>query len=382
MRAWTLTFALMMGRCLLPLALAFTACGARVDDALASPDATDAGLPSVRLPAGCPRVPARKIGASALSTTVVETSLAPDSPAQHCGRGPAPGVCPNPGERFYGQDGNFEIRVPSYTSATDVVRDSVTGLEWQRLASKTRARSLDEARAMCESLTMDGGGFRLPTRIEAISLWNYGAPSPALDVFGAPLRGMWTSSVSALGNPWIVDGLATTVAKYPSATDPYAYIDIRCVRGTAPSGAATISADGDRVFDPSTGLEWQRETSDVPKMSLECGLAYCAAIGSDPARPFRVPTVKELSTIVVAGKSPSIDPSLFPDTAPEPFMTSTITLGTPGDGDIWVVDFGSLHATSSVHPGESWTNEEGTISPYVDMPPFGEVGTFHVRCVR
>ncbi len=289
-------------------------------------------------------------------------------------------MCPKEGEPFYGQDGNFEIRVPSYVAGPDVVRDSVTGLEWQRVVSKTRARSLDEARAVCESLTIDGGGFRLPTRIEAVSLWNYGDPSPVLDVFEPKLQFMWTSSVSALGNPWIVGGNAMTVAGIAGAMDPYSYTDIRCVRGTAPSGTPTISADGDRVFDPSTGLEWQRETKDVPKMSLQCGLAYCAAISSDPARPFRVPTVKELSTIVVAGRSPSIDAKLFPDTAPEPFMTSTITLGTPSDGDIWAIVFGAKHETSYVS-GDSWTNEEGTIAPYVDMSG-SAVGTYHVRCVR
>ena len=52
--------------------------------------------------------------------------------------------CPQPGEDFYGQDGNYSINPPSYTkldgqgydlpdSATEwvMVRDNVTGLIWE-----------------------------------------------------------------------------------------------------------------------------------------------------------------------------------------------------------------------------------------------------------
>lgn len=41
--------------------------------------------------------------------------------------------CPKPGERFYGQDGNYSINPMSYTKLNngEMVKDNVTGLIWE-----------------------------------------------------------------------------------------------------------------------------------------------------------------------------------------------------------------------------------------------------------
>ena len=41
--------------------------------------------------------------------------------------------CPGPSEPFFGQDGNYEIAVPSYTERDGTVKDSVTGRVWEKV---------------------------------------------------------------------------------------------------------------------------------------------------------------------------------------------------------------------------------------------------------
>jgi hypothetical protein len=65
-------------------------------------------------------------------------------------------TCPGPGQRFYGQDGNYSINPPSYTkldsngnalavsaSSWAMVRDNVTGLIWEVKKNKDGANDYD-----------------------------------------------------------------------------------------------------------------------------------------------------------------------------------------------------------------------------------------------
>lgn len=68
----------------------------------------------------------------------------PDTSQTKCYDNNGESPCPQPGEPFYGQDGNFTINPPSYTTldaggndlpddaaAWVMVRDNVTGLIWR-----------------------------------------------------------------------------------------------------------------------------------------------------------------------------------------------------------------------------------------------------------
>lgn len=85
--------------------------------------------------------------------------------------------CPEPGERFYGQDAQFNqwkarALVPGSGAATGTVFDEVTRLHWQQayLSGVTWL----QAQSYCAGLSLAGKSWRLPTPHELKSLINYG----------------------------------------------------------------------------------------------------------------------------------------------------------------------------------------------------------------
>lgn len=102
-----------------------------------------------------------------------------------------------------------------YTDLGDgTVRDEVTGLLWQKNAS-TRTYTYEEALAYSESL---GNGWRLPKRIELLSLFDYTRTSPAIDnsVFPTPSNFFVTSS------PWILTVTDPSRPRYAWVVNFYA----------------------------------------------------------------------------------------------------------------------------------------------------------------
>ena len=97
----------------------------------------------------------------------------------------------------------------SYTAGVDTVLDNVTKLTWQRFVSP-ESYTLEDARAYCAALPLEGAGWRLPTRIELQSIVDYSKahPGPAIDtvVFpNAPNDVFWCTSPTATGFGWAVD---------------------------------------------------------------------------------------------------------------------------------------------------------------------------------
>ena len=136
-----------------------------------------------------------------------------------------------------------------------------------------------------------------------------------------------------------------------------------------------VSADGLTVTDMITGLVWQREGSGArPGCSgtsqLTCSWSeaqtYCAGLTLSGLSDWRLPALKELSTIVEPNL-PSIDPTAFPGTPETTFWTSTQQdqLPTP---IVSVVDF------------------DGGSCGVITEPPalaiaLGLQFDYHVRCV-
>jgi len=79
-------------------------------------------------------------------------------------------------------DGYYKKGVtPDYSRANDVVTDHVTGLNWQDDPSaKSIKRTWEEALTYCSKLKLDGGGWRLPTRKELLSIAYYTGVSPSI----------------------------------------------------------------------------------------------------------------------------------------------------------------------------------------------------------
>jgi hypothetical protein len=115
----------------------------------------------------------------------------------------------------------------------------------------------------------------------------------------------------------------------------------RCVRfssagNSAPAGRY-VTASG-TVYDTMTKLTWQ-QTAPLTQYILTDARTYCADLGASlGGTAWRVPTMKELQTIVDDSRAnPSIDPMSFPSAPVEFFWSSSPVAGFLGGA--WVVDF-------------------------------------------
>lgn len=265
---------------------------------------------------------------------------------------------PNPGTLALPNPARFE-------PVGAVVRDMVTELVWSVAFSELV--TFDAARAFCASLDDGGtpggsttrsedgaGGFRLPTRIELVSLLDR-TRTPAVDerVFGSvPQDYFWTASPLP-GEPALRYSVYFGAGETSSGVTDQASAYTRCVRGGRRALAPRYEAEDDLVTDRATGLVWQRAASREP-LSLDTARRFCA--GSEPAGFFRLPSEKELQTLVTtsAAGAALIDDAAFPSTPAETFWTAVFD-PVPAMS----VDFAT---------GFALVNDAA--------------GTHHVRCVR
>jgi hypothetical protein len=124
----------------------------------------------------------------------------------------------------------------NYAVANGVARDETTRLEWLQ-AALADPLTHAEAEAACAATTQEGGGFRLPTRIELLSLVDYSPNGKGMNtsVFGVSSFGveLWSSTPDALApasRAWFV-----RFTNGESGTDSRGTMRaVRCVRGPAP----------------------------------------------------------------------------------------------------------------------------------------------------
>jgi hypothetical protein len=116
--------------------------------------------------------------------------------------------------------------------AAGVVVDTITKLEWQQKAEDVRL-SRSGAEAYCEALSISQGGFRLPSRIELLSLLDVTRSNPSLDAKAFPnaLVGRYWSASRYAGDAargWLVNfEFGTEIAlTAPEETEAL----VRCVR--------------------------------------------------------------------------------------------------------------------------------------------------------
>ncbi len=160
-------------------------------------------------------------------------------------------------------DGFYQAGVtPSYSRSGDVVTDHITGLEWQDDAetgsvtmqwltdenydicandtsdpacydtsSDTEDPSDDTATEYCNALSLDGGGWRLPTVVELQSIVVDGAYNPSIDTtvfenYASDYYWSSTTRANSTYNAWIVNFNSGYAYRYSKDTNPY----VRCVR--------------------------------------------------------------------------------------------------------------------------------------------------------
>jgi hypothetical protein len=222
----------------------------------------------------------------------------------------------------------------SYTANADgTVTDAVTGLTWEG-AVDGKAYMEDEAVAHCAA---KGGGWRLPTRLELVSLVDYSvaSPRPTINPIFAdtPTTTFWTASAyhGDVGDDWYV-GFDAGYSDYGIQNQSDS---VRCVRAGAPPRCFVSryqpQPDG-TVLDQATGLVWQQRL-DPGSYDWSGAQAFCAGLGAG----WRVPSLTEIQTIIDDHREyPAVDPAAFPDTPSVDFWTSS----PKADGSsYWYVDF-------------------------------------------
>jgi formylglycine-generating enzyme required for sulfatase activity len=301
--------------------------------------------------AAAPDAPAAADAAGlAEASAAISDTAAPFDAATACGEGSSGSAWAGwpmvePRARAYDQD-------PS----AGVVVDRTTSLMWQRRAAPDLLEWAD-AQAYCRCLALAGHrDWRLPTRIELLTIVDYTRQDPSIDgaVFpDTPVTWFWTAS---------------TVANAPVAAWYLSFMDgnthegekttsygVRCVRQPVPA-RQPYRLSADTVTDPNTGLTWQRAV-DPTKRDWEGARAHCAG-SSLAGGGWRLPTMAELQTLIDEGTTePAIDGAAFPDTPAEGFWAATPLADMPPY--YWFVHFerGVAYNSMSLHE-------------------------YHVRCVR
>jgi Protein of unknown function (DUF1566) len=109
---------------------------------------------------------------------------------------------------------------------------------------------------------------------------------------------------------------------------------VRPAIADAPPGRYAIAAG--EVTDTQTGLIWQQGMSAAAGATWADAPAYCSTLALN-GHVWRLPSLRELQTLVDETKTPAIDLTAFPGTPTTYFWTSDAFTGNPGNA--WVVDF-------------------------------------------
>ncbi len=257
-------------------------------------------------------------------------------------------------------DGYYHAgRARSYSRRGDVVIDNATGLEWQDDVDSVEKPWVteenyndgnysdtlgDTATTYCSDFSLDGGGWRLPTIQEILTLVDRRKtyPSATEEVFrhisSSRLSMYWSATNACLDSfrAWYVNfgqGVSVYFNKNKS-------LYVRCVRGERlePSGLSRDD-ETDIVTDNGTGLQWQ-DDGDVEIMThlWTAAIVWCedhVTLGGYD--DWRLPNINELHSIVdYSQNSPAVSDT-FDHTASSWYWSST-SKATYAD-NAWYVKF-------------------------------------------
>jgi hypothetical protein len=248
----------------------------------------------------------------------------PDTGQTKCYNNTVEIPCPQPGEPFYGQDGNYTINPPSYTDlGNGIVRDNVTGLQWQQ-AKAPGAYNWEQAEEYCSYLSLGGEeGWRLPLINELLSIVDSSQYGPSINTayFPDTQEVYWSSTIGTVSIPnyhWFAQFRDGSINFY----DAYVRMSVRAVLDERSSSYFSDHGDG-TVNDTATGLMWQKDPADT--FTWEQALAYCENLTLAGYDDWRLPTWKELLSIF-----PNSQGQTFPGTVgPYAYWSSTTFAHNP-----------------------------------------------------
>lgn len=242
----------------------------------------------------------------------------------------------------------------SYDASGELVLDEVTGLAWQASVDEGPGESggftWEEAVEHCDGLEEDGyDDFRLPTRLELVTLLDPSTTAPAIATLAfpdTPPTPHWTASPFA-GDPEQAYRLDFLLGDTGSVSKD-AEQSVRCVRNhdqpPLPPPDERFRIDGGTVIDRMTGLRWERTpTFEASQPTAEASsfaraVSYCKALVVNGNASFRVPSVNELQTLVdETTPNLAIDGELFPGALPAGYWTTSPL--ADGSESAWSVSF-------------------------------------------
>lgn len=239
---------------------------------------------------------------------------------------------------------------------SDSIKDLTTTLVWQAVAARAAdgtsigTFTYEEAATLCDELAeADANGddpaaqWRLPTRIELLSLVNQQTLNPATTFPDPDMRTgsadlfFWSSTQSAASTvpqadeAWMVD-FTEGIARLSATSVPR---HVRCVRIDSTSLDVQYLQNPDSMQDQFTGLRWAREIS-ATELSLVDAQTYCGALRVDGFANWRLPHMQELRTLVDPTRFfPAVDESFAAITPNESFWSAT-PASNPEDGTLTV----------------------------------------------
>ncbi len=219
-----------------------------------------------------------------------------------------------------GDDGTYQAGIARSYSRDDIngiVTDNATGIEWQDNEVGSQMDQL-AAIAHCDSLPLDGRGWRLPTIEELMSITDKSRHNPVVNQ-DAPngfqnitADDYWSSTtlISGTSYAWLIgfddgdDGIGVK-----SNESHY----VRCVRGQQAASSSYIrDAVAETVVDKRTGLTWQDNINvQNNDMNWSKAIKYCEDLelpsGVDD---WRLPNFNEL--YMIADRS-RFNPAMYMD---------------------------------------------------------------------
>jgi len=243
------------------------------------------------------------------------------------------------------------IPATAYTPTAETITDGATGLMWQRNVDPTFQASFASAR--CPTALGGFTDWRPPTVLELATIVDFGAENPTISLSafpGTPANFFFTSTPLFMSTftEWTID-FKTGLTVNGSSSGGY----LRCVR---PSGEkvcfsgprfvvdskASASVGVEVVVDRSSGVPWERGAP--PVLSWDQAKARCTSLNARS----RLPTAKELLSLVDFAKVSAIDVDVFSDTLKGDYWTSTLAPGSTSNAI--TVSFGNAtysgtHAT-------------------------------------
>jgi Protein of unknown function (DUF1566) len=213
------------------------------------------------------------------------------------------------------QDGQVQLVPPEYLEEGLDVRDTITDLVWRKKAGDSDdIKDYDAAIAYCGSL----GNYRLPSRLELISLLDYGGSDILIDPVFQGMQGIRYRTVTeyAPGSseftnthwgvnfdgrvPPLVINSETILPGQTNQLHDSNKSGVLCVRNDSPPLVAgpfvETGVNNKFLLDKRTNLFWIK--TPIKTDNWNHALTRCRDLADGSYGDFRLPNAKEIATII------------------------------------------------------------------------------------